>query len=695
MIMTKERMASYRMNTLEQEDMIKGLPDDALIQYMQNPSGQLAQYLVASEIQHRTDTRKRFAAQEQQPEQTITEQIVAEASTPQGIGALQPQMPQQAPMGAMPSSGAMLPPQMLPEMMAAQAAPMAPPPQMMAAGGGMMPYRRMAGGGMIPPNALVEDASKFSQDSLYDVDPSQMAMANPTDMGITTVLPMAEGGVVRMEAGRQTPFVSMRDLPGRMTREKFQVLSQEEQDLYLQTIRDKEAFLRGPGGIRSLAVAPSYVYDKFVLNPLKATGELASRALRGLGAIDPTEKTFLERGRYNDMTSRAMGLFEDASGIEEYLSERPEISPLVDPRNELVGPPQPDLMGDETSNYEELVSNLELEGDPTVVVPEDVEVLPIPGGGSEESPPPIDLETALEEGREEGRLNLTPYEISQAVDQMDVGTTESEMRSRIDALEAMKGQTPDTFDITESVLRSGKRADERAISQALINLGAGIAAGDISKGFKDAGTAVSDIRQRQEEFHQLADVRRAEAEAKASSDTMTRDIGIVSSQIGAYGNIQDQRNASNQMLIQREGALIEANKTNNTQLQAQTKHNLDVTKLGIAINQFDRKLAADIERETDLNRRAALTYYSAQLRVLAPELIAKEGIMNDEAKAAWKPSVIEDDGRGWSVNRALTDLMAQIEQDMPFTGGQDPFDRINSSVSSNSTAVRPTLTLNP
>jgi hypothetical protein len=81
------------MNILEQEDLIKGLPDDALIQYMQNPSGQLAQYLVASEIQNRTDTRKRFATQKQQPEQTISEQIVSEASPQmpsQGIGALQP-----------------------------------------------------------------------------------------------------------------------------------------------------------------------------------------------------------------------------------------------------------------------------------------------------------------------------------------------------------------------------------------------------------------------------------------------------------------------------------------------------------------------------------------------------------------------------------------------------------------------------
>ena len=141
---------------LEKEDLIKGATDDLLLQEAQSPTGSVPQFLVVSEIQRRKSMRDRFSAQEQQPEQSVAEQIVAGA-TPQGIGALQPQMPSQAP-------------QMPPEMMAAQNAPMAPSPQMMAAGGGRMPYRRMAGGGMVPPNSLVEDASKFNPQTLYDMD---------------------------------------------------------------------------------------------------------------------------------------------------------------------------------------------------------------------------------------------------------------------------------------------------------------------------------------------------------------------------------------------------------------------------------------------------------------------------------------------------------------------------------------------
>ena len=195
-----------QMNILQQEDLIKGMPDEPLMQEAKFPTGQVPQYLVISEIQRRKDMRDRFASEQEQPQGTVSEQIVAGASPQQGIAALPPQMP---PVAAM---SPVLPP-MPPAPMQVPPAEIAPPmastplmPETMAAGGGMMPYRRMAGGGIIPPNALVEDASKFSQDSLYDVDPSQMAMANPANMGIATVLPMAEGGVVRMQEGESVPY---------------------------------------------------------------------------------------------------------------------------------------------------------------------------------------------------------------------------------------------------------------------------------------------------------------------------------------------------------------------------------------------------------------------------------------------------------------------------------------------------------
>jgi len=90
------------MNILEQEDIIKGLPDAALQQEMSAPSGQVPQFLVLSEIQRRTDMRDRFEASEPQPTTTVRDQIMAE-----GLGASVPQ-PNMPPMPS-PNMGGMLP----------------------------------------------------------------------------------------------------------------------------------------------------------------------------------------------------------------------------------------------------------------------------------------------------------------------------------------------------------------------------------------------------------------------------------------------------------------------------------------------------------------------------------------------------------------------------------------------------------
>jgi hypothetical protein len=114
------------MNILEIEDLIKGLPDQALMQEAQQPSGRMPQYLVVSEIQRRGDMRKRFQAQQQgQDRGTIAQQILQGGVPEQGA----PQM--QTPMGQPPG---MMPPQGPPQGIAAMAGPrppQGPPPQVM------------------------------------------------------------------------------------------------------------------------------------------------------------------------------------------------------------------------------------------------------------------------------------------------------------------------------------------------------------------------------------------------------------------------------------------------------------------------------------------------------------------------------------------------------------------------------------
>lgn len=102
------------MNILQTEDLVKGLPDQLLMEQAQAPSGEIPQFLLISEVQRRADMRKRFEQQKPEQEATVSEQILQ-----QGIGSqpqqnqpppqMQPQM--QPPMPPQPPAAAALPPQ--------------------------------------------------------------------------------------------------------------------------------------------------------------------------------------------------------------------------------------------------------------------------------------------------------------------------------------------------------------------------------------------------------------------------------------------------------------------------------------------------------------------------------------------------------------------------------------------------------
>lgn len=139
------------MNILEIEDMIKGLPDQALQKEAQQPTGQVPQFLVVSEIQRRSDMRKRF--QERQPQGTVKDQIVQ-----QGIAAMSPPNPEmQAAMMSMP------------QQQAAMAGVPAPMPQPMPPGVPMQqPPMGMYDGGVVEmSNGGMTEFEKAAAD-LYD-----------------------------------------------------------------------------------------------------------------------------------------------------------------------------------------------------------------------------------------------------------------------------------------------------------------------------------------------------------------------------------------------------------------------------------------------------------------------------------------------------------------------------------------------
>lgn len=83
-------------NILEQQDLLKGLPDDRLSTLMQNPTGDIPPFLVAAEAQRRQSIREQFSGGPQESVvDTLTKQM---ANVPQNIQApaqQPPHMPQQ------------------------------------------------------------------------------------------------------------------------------------------------------------------------------------------------------------------------------------------------------------------------------------------------------------------------------------------------------------------------------------------------------------------------------------------------------------------------------------------------------------------------------------------------------------------------------------------------------------------------
>jgi hypothetical protein len=126
------------MNIIQIQDRLKGVPDDALIGYVETPTGEVPSYLALSELQRRKDMRARYQAQAE-PEKSISEQLIAE-SMPQGLGAMMPTGIPEAPqegVGAPPPQ-----PEMSPDMMTQAGVGSLPAPNIGQnyAGGGIVSF---------------------------------------------------------------------------------------------------------------------------------------------------------------------------------------------------------------------------------------------------------------------------------------------------------------------------------------------------------------------------------------------------------------------------------------------------------------------------------------------------------------------------------------------------------------------------
>ena len=78
------------MNIIQLQDRLKGLPEQALVNYVKNPTGSVPIYLALGEMQRRNDMKARYEAIKPE-ESSIAEKLVGEAEKRTGIAKMVPQ----------------------------------------------------------------------------------------------------------------------------------------------------------------------------------------------------------------------------------------------------------------------------------------------------------------------------------------------------------------------------------------------------------------------------------------------------------------------------------------------------------------------------------------------------------------------------------------------------------------------------
>jgi len=220
-------------NIIQQQDLLKGLPDARLAMLLQNPVGEIPPFLVAAEAQRRQAIRQQFAGTEQKESvvDTLTKQM---AKVPQNIQSGQMTTPPVPPTPQM--QGVMA----LQQQQAMQQAAQQAMPQGMRAGG---PVRRFQSAGFVAPvppvNSRVQEiADQFG----YTVEEAAEALKNN---------PSLAGGATEERMGR--PFTILdQPAPGSQPAEP---LASEDTRLFGMTPYDyfkMGAGFFGPGSLFGL-----------------------------------------------------------------------------------------------------------------------------------------------------------------------------------------------------------------------------------------------------------------------------------------------------------------------------------------------------------------------------------------------------------------------------------------------------------
>ncbi len=579
-------------------------------------------FLVVSEIKRRNDMRKRYESQQQQNQGTVKDQILSEAMG--GIaGMMPPQMaPQQlamAPMGAPPMGG--MPPQGMPPMAPPQppmggisSMPQGMPPMGMAQGG----IVQMVGGGQFP-NQLQRIMP--SGQPLQQMMDALLAKVGTGEIAYADVLGEISGmdgssrdaalsyarAVVEGEGAGMEPV-------GGMTAKDRETVS-EAAPMRMPKLAGGSDLYKGPMVVRAadaLGLFDSYkskpeddrmlepaasalarqVVDEYAMPDTGIRGIFASSASDDLGiapvgggdarvqaagsAEVQSQPARVGRNPFS-APSVVAGLEQNReqagdflSGINQRMADRRAAGGNQDMR--LMNLPEDAILGDK--------------GEPTVVT-EAVTALAETPGPQDRSNKVVDI---AQSSRELGIGPTGPVsnpfgtaKVADALAELEEVTVNRERKDLSGILanltEGGKDTPMPTLDFSD-LIAEGK---QQALANAMIQLGAGVASGDVSKGLAAAGTAAmkgtADAR--------ALDMKRRLAEYQAGREDIRRG--------------EETRRYEEGMGLKRE------------------QFDSDVAYRAA-------KLSADIDAASGLNRRALLTNVSAMIKETNDEILRLQSL---------------------------------------------------------------------
>lgn len=471
------------MDILEIEDVLKGLPDQALRQEAQQPSGQVPQYMVVSEIQRRSKMRKRFEAQKEQPSTTVAEQIltggVASVAPPppQMMGAMgMPQQPpaplQQPPMGQQqpPMQPQQMPPQQPP--MPQQGAPM-PPPVKMAGGGGTsgsgLPYAgQPAGQEENIRNLLLQFSEEdliqqmpFLEDAIREVARINRSGVEAYDVPLVGSVPSVTSTV---DTGAENLIFNQP-----VVAEGFEKRTPQQEAISKFVAPDPDFEQSGNIRRRARETAQGVTFEELFPGRPSTGGQMGR--VRPTGQPVPAE----DMAQINELLAIAetpyRSLPEEPYGM--LRSDAVGFEPLRSQQNIL----------------QETISDMALVGNQPIVTD-------------------VASSSAIKNDAQTGAVapKSTSTEITEKEVAVGLSDVTPEDKVNLDISKSIKYVSPDIPElvapsfaslITEQERRLDKIKEDakRDVSaQALINLGAGVMEGDVAGGLRAAGEAASKVR---------------------------------------------------------------------------------------------------------------------------------------------------------------------------------------------------------